>query len=163
MLYLKQFCCVVDLEVNKLIFRRRIETDGAKHLTCWAQINGHDVEVFLDTGFTSTMDGTLEDATKLGLTLEDVSDQNLFYEGIRERCLLQYVACDVPLVLFGQEHRGNFFVCPFQERQPLVVGIRYLKGSAFIFNEDQTWVVTGPSESAPEAPGTSRVKAARLW
>jgi len=92
-----------------------------------------------------------------------VSDQNLFYEGIRERCLLQYVACDVPLVLFGQEHRGNFFVCPFQERQPLVVGIRYLKGSAFIFNEDQTWVVTGPSESAPEAPGTSRVKAARLW
>lgn len=71
--------------------------------------------MLLDTGFNSTMDGRMEDAVQLGLTLTDVSHRKLKYYGVVEQCPLQYLAQDVPLVIFGREHRGTFYVCPFKE------------------------------------------------
>lgn len=83
------------------------------------------------------------------MALEDVSEYKVAISGVDHEGILQYGACEVPVVIFGREQRGKFYVCPFPEDDDLMtVGMSLLKGATFTFNDDETWVLTWPRESA---------------
>lgn len=74
---LTQYCCVIDLPAAKLIFREPTLDVSLNFQYRTFEIAGHTIDAMLDTGATGFLWGPKSTAETLGLTLTDVSQQNI--------------------------------------------------------------------------------------
>ncbi|XP_042866039.1 uncharacterized protein LOC122249337 [Penaeus japonicus] len=158
--FLEGYCCIIDLDKNRLTFREYKNDAPWDMPKTIANIHGKDIEVEVDTASGGYIDGPLSLAKELDLPLQPVHGKTIV--GVDYELPIPYVALDLCLKAFGREVHNAWFVVqpdnvPEGHKDPSL-GVFFLYGMRLQFNMDGTFEVTEPTqeEETGDRPGEPR-------
>ncbi|XP_042889443.1 uncharacterized protein LOC122264562 [Penaeus japonicus] len=103
---MRTFCCIIDLKADTLTFRERKKVPVMRMLLIDCEVAGKPAECQLDTGASSFLTGTLENARDFELPLVDISSEGRYMITVdNPKAPTNYIAYDVCVKICSGERK----------------------------------------------------------